>query len=437
MKLRRNVLQPLRLEIHPQRSDAGCPNPADTRERTSISKFLRHSFGSSSEARLLRFASRPQGILKEYSEQRQSSIAGNLFRIANRIHASVDSVVVLSLGNSAFGAKAIAQACGQPFWNHLSRAERGSKPRMFFIDDRGDTDTIQALLYMLGCHRPTTSNFDLDDWALLVLAADESEKCWQLQALLSALYNQVANDESQMRQRLMAVAPLSGSIAKQLSVYGDYDFFASCDEPAPFQCFGPLGLLPATLLGINIMELLAGASWMSQHFYEASPNENLLLRLLHALVPNNESITRPTPLRIWNPGLLAWQDWYRDLRQMSVQSVTASGPFEFSRNASSDSGSSCEINIVVDRPRFDPIGFDDTGNSQDRMLENIEDHLRSNCDRGIATATLRLAELDELHTGQLMQFMLLLSASSKLMGLSPPETVDVRSYAHDDLENFA
>jgi hypothetical protein len=91
----------------------------------------------------------------------------------------------------------------------------------------------------------------------------------------------------------------------------------------------------------------------------------------------------------------------------------------------------------VDRPRFDPIGFDDTGNSQDRMLENIEDHLRSNCDRGIATATLRLAELDELHTGQLIQFMLLLSASSKLMGLSPPEKVDVRSYAHDDLENFA
>jgi hypothetical protein len=240
-----------------------------------------------------------------------------------------------------------------------------------------------------------------------------------------------------MRQRLMAVAPLSGSIAKQLSVYGDYDFFVSCDEPAPFQCFGPLGLLPATLLGINIMELLAGASWMSQHFYEASPNENLVLRLLHALVPSNESTTQPTPLRIWNPGLFAWQDWYRDLRQMSDQIKTTSGSSEFSKNVSSDSGAIGEINIIVDRSRFDPIGFDDAGNSQDRLLENIEDHLRSNCDRGIATAILRLAELDELHSGQLMQFMLLLSASSKLMGLSPPATADVRSNAHDGLENFA
>ena len=376
-------------------------------------------------------------ILKEYSEQRQSSIAGNLFRTANRIHASVDTVVVLSLGNSAFAAKAIAQACCQPFWNHLSRADRGCKPRMFFIDDRCDTDTIQSLLHLLGCHRPTTSNFELDDWALLVLAADDSEKCWQLQALLSALYQHVANDKSEMRQRLMAVAPLSGSIAKQLSVYGDYDFFTSFDEPAPFQCFGPLGLLPATLLGINIMELLAGASWMSQHFHEASPNENLVLRLLHALVPSNESTTQPTPLRIWNPGLSAWQDWYRDVRQMSDQITTASGPFEFPKNTSCDSGSLCEINIIVDRPRFDPIGLGDDGHSQDRSLANIENHLRANCDLGTATATLRLAELDELHTGQLMQFMLLLSASSKLMGLSPPETVDVRSYAHDGLGNFA
>jgi len=437
MKLRRNVLQPLRLEIHPQRSDAGCPNPADTQEHTSISKFLRHSFASSTEARLLRFASRPQDILKEYSEQRQSSIAGNLFRTANRIHASVDTVVVLSLGNSAFAAKAIAQACCQPFWNHLSRADRGCKPRMFFIDDRSDTDTIQSLLHLLGCHRPTTSNFELNDWALLVLAADDSENCWQLQALLSALYKQVANDETEMRQRLLAVAPLSGSIAKQLSVYGDYDFFTSFDEPAPFQCFGPLGLLPATLLGINIMELLAGASWMSQHFYEASPNENLVLRLLHALVPNNDSPTRPTPLRIWNPGLSAWQDWYRDVRQMSDQITTASGPFEFPKNTSCDSGSLCEINIIVDRPRFDPIGLGDDGHSQDRSLANIENHLRANCDLGTATATLRLAELDELHTGQLMQFMLLLSASSKLLGLSPPAASDVHSNAHHGLENLA
>jgi glucose-6-phosphate isomerase len=459
MKLRRNVLQPLRMEFHQHPSVAISPSSVHARDYDLISETLRHAFSSSTESRLLQFFSRPQDILKEYSTQRDSSIAGNLFRTANRIQASVDCVVVLSRDQAALGAKAITQACCQPFWNHLSRADRGSKPRMFFIDDSSDNDTIQALLHMLGCHRPTTSNFDPDRWALLVLdsnhgssnneqsdehqpdekqqSGEKSEKWWQLQAMLSALSKHVANDESEMRQRLMAVIPATGSIAKTLSVYGDYDFFASSDEPAPFQCFGPLGLLPATLLGINIMELLAGGSWMAQHFHEATPDENLILRLLLELKACNESSHHPTTLRIGNPGLIAWQEWYRDLQRMSNRFVAASKQRELSTNKTSQAGSVGEIHVAVDQPRFDPIELGDAVNLQDRSQGNTEDPFRSTCNRGNTTATLRLAQLDELHTGQLMQFMLLLSASSKLIGVSPPIAADLRFSADRGLENLA
>lgn len=449
MKLRRNMLQPLRLEIdqrHP--SPMASPHHSTDQDCDSISSRLRNAFETSNSLHFLRFDARPSSLLQEYSEQRQDSIAGNLFRTANRIHASVDTVVVLSLGNAALGAKAIAQACCQPFWNHLSRADRGSKPRMFFIDDHSDNDTIQGVLHLLGCHRPTTSNFDLDRWGLLVLATDapphhpsptetQTGQTWQLEAVLRALRKHVANDESEISQRLMAVAPTSGAIAKKLSQYGSYDFFPSEDEPPAFQCFGPLGLLPATLLGVNIMELLAGASWMSQHFHQTDPADNLVLRLMTWLAKDGTTINQTDQFRIWSPSLRGWQEWYRDLWSTSKDSVPASHSHESPQVHASHSSRSSEINLVVERPRFDPIELGVSGNSQEQWIASIMQHLQSSRGQGLACGEIRMAELDELHTGQLMQFTLLLSTSCRMLGWVPPAASGLRFEADDRSEDTA
>lgn len=429
MKLRKNVLQPLRLET-----------PAFAAEPTEFPDIIRQGFVSSGFSNLLRFDERPAALLTDYTEHRQKSTAGNLFRTANRIQASVDSVVVLSLGNSGLGAKAIAQACTQPYWNYLSRADRGSKPRMFFIDDRSDNDTIQGLLHLLGHHRPANSNFDPDKWALMVLASEptlspqsqrsvtKSETGWQLEAMLSALDRHVANDASAMSQRLMAVAPQSGFIAKRLSTYGEYDFFASYDEPPAMQCLGPLGLLPATVLGINIMELLAGASWMSQHFHKAPPAENLIFRLVDWLSTFEAASANPSHIHIWNPGMQGCYNWYRDLQRAMVPFAASprnadTSIFPLPQNVLAPRGilESGEIHVLIERPRFDPIAFDHPDNAQQRFQGKIEHPSLANRPLGTAAAEIRLAELDELHLGQWMQWVLLLAASSKLIGLSPPE----------------
>jgi len=432
MKLRRNVLQPLRLELDlsPIAHESSQP-PENPLAHARIQRSLHDAFASSALAPHLRFDGRPAALLQEYSNHRQDSIAGQLFRTANRIHATVDSVVVLSLGTSALGAEAIAQACCQPYWNHLSRADRGSKPRMFFLDDRSDTDTVQGILHLLGSHRPTTSNFDSAPWALVLLAADDPhadlnkvQEAWQLEVLLSELEKHVGNRAGELNQRVIAVLPNEGSLAKRLRSYGECDLFASLDEPAATQCFGPLGLLTATLLGINIMELLAGAAWMSKHFHQAPADENLVVRFMEWLTRDLGPLGQQHRIHVYNPGLAGWSRWYRDLsRGLNIPEPVAPNAFSDYPGAAGDGETGHgEIHVVVERPRFDPIDLGNSEDSQQRLRHGIETRMRANRDRGRPVAEVRLGELDELHTGQWLQFLLLVTASSRILGVHPPAT---------------
>lgn len=398
MKLRRNVLQPLRIVLD--------PGPVNGQQVASQCKA---DYNATAHLGATHATHRPTALLEQYSQHRSNSVVGHLFHVANRIHATVDSVVVLCRADAALGAQAIAQACTQPYWNHLSRAERGSKPRIFFIDDQSDNDSIQGLLHLLGAHRPTTRSSHPEDWALVVLSAEDEpdNAMWQLEPLLNALKGQCANEAEQLAQRVIAVAPSRGSIAEQVRALGSRDVYPCYEEPAPLQCFGPLGLLPATLLGVNIMELLAGASWMSKHFHTAALDENLVLRFLGWQARFASVGTVDDQIHLWNPGLEAWLRWQHAL--VPCGELPATRP-----------RGQRDIYIVIDRPKFDPIHFADGTTAPDRLQQQVDQHEALLKKANIPRAAIHLGELDELHVGQLMQWMLLVSSSSKLGSSDSP-----------------
>lgn len=416
MKLRRNVLQPLRIVFDDIDSATQVQPPASgpTANGELLASRCKADYNATAHLGAQHATHRPTALLEQYSRHRSDSVVGHLFHVANRIHATVDSVVVLCGADAALGAEAIAQSCTQPYWNHLSRAERGSKPRIFFIDDQSDNDSIQGLLHLLGAHRPTTRNSHPEDWALVVLSAEDEpdHAMWQLEPLLNALKRQFANEPEQIAQRVIAVAPSRGSIAEQVRAIGSRDVFPCYEEPAPLQCFGPLGLLPATLMGVNIMELLAGASWMSKHFHTTALDENLVLRFL-GWQSRCESVGRfADPVQAWNPGLEAWQRWHCGLvKGFGQGAICSEGRYD--------------VRIVIDRPKFDPIHFADGTTAPDRLQHRMDRHAEALQREKIPRAAIHLGELDELHVGQLMQWMLLVSSSSKLgSGDSPILTCD-------------
>ena len=65
--------------------------------------------------------------------------------------------MVLGIGGSYMGARALMDACCEPYFKELSRGDRGGRPRMYFEGNNVDNDASQGLLRLLGGGRVATS----------------------------------------------------------------------------------------------------------------------------------------------------------------------------------------------------------------------------------------------------------------------------------------
>ncbi len=115
-----------------------------------------------------RFIDLPERLLAEYKQDRRASEVGRILATAARIREAVDRVVVLGIGGSYMGARALLEACCHPYHNELSRGERGGKPRMFFEGNNVDNDAAQGLLDVLGHGRAARDV--AERWAIVVIS---------------------------------------------------------------------------------------------------------------------------------------------------------------------------------------------------------------------------------------------------------------------------
>ncbi len=91
----------------------------------------------------------PERLLEEYQQDRRGSELARILAISKRFQETLDRVVVLGIGGSYMGARALMDGCCQPYWNELSRGARGSRPRMYFEGNNVDNDASQGLLRLL------------------------------------------------------------------------------------------------------------------------------------------------------------------------------------------------------------------------------------------------------------------------------------------------
>lgn len=73
------------------------------------------------------FFEMPVRLLAEYKKEGAKSELGRILASAERLKSHVDKVVVLGIGGSYMGAKALMDSCCAPHFNKLSRACRNTK----------------------------------------------------------------------------------------------------------------------------------------------------------------------------------------------------------------------------------------------------------------------------------------------------------------------
>ncbi len=388
------------------------------------------------------FVDLPDRLLEAYDRDRKNSELWRILSTATRIRETVDRVVVLGIGGSYMGARALMEACCHPWHNQLTRAERGGWPRMYFEGNNVDNDWAQGLLQLLA--RDRLEDFGQGRWAIVVISKSGGtiETAAAFRAFLRQLEQQFGSES--LPELVVPVTGQTGKLSEMARQLGCRDRF---DVPegvgGRFSILSPVGLLPAAILGVDIVALLRGAWLMNGHCRSAPVDQNVILNYVgvNHLMETLRGVTVRI-LSVWSNSLESTGLWYDQLlaeslgkQERGVLPLTVVNTRDLhSRAQQHQEGVRNKLinNLVLDTWRCDPLevgqwpGNPDDLNElaacswPDLMSAALEGTNEAYASGGRPTTTIRLPAANEHSLGQLYQMLMLATViEGRLLGVNP------------------
>ena len=184
--------------------------------------------------------------------------------ISEEISDSFDDLVVLGIGGSALGAIALLNALAHPYRNILPKGLR-RRPRVFVYDNI-DPDQLKGLLDVIDITRTafnvvTKSGETAETLASFLIIRERLKKAigagWQ-------------------EHIIATTGPQKGALRKIASDEGYMTLDIPSGVGGRFSVFTPVGLFPASVAGIDIEAILAGAQSMDKRCFTPSPQSSPL-----------------------------------------------------------------------------------------------------------------------------------------------------------------
>lgn len=394
------------------------------------------------------FIELPEKLLSEYEARGAQSELGRILEAGRRLADEVDRVVVLGIGGSYMGARALFEACCHPYHNELSRGERGGRPRLYFEGNNLDNDALQGLLDLL-----RTPEARREGWGVVVVSKSGGtlETAVALRIFLAELIEACGGIE-QAAGRVLPVTGSEGKLLKLAQAIGCPQVFSVPEGVGGrFSVFSAGGLLPAAILGLDVLALLRGAAAMTERFRSAAPGDNPVLDYtgVCALWEQRGAVIRV--LSLWAKGLEAVGLWYDQLlseslgkRERGATPISVVNTRDLhSRAQQHQEGRRDKLitNVIVREPRRDLLRVGRSSWNQDGldalaakslpqlMQAAITGTNRAYRDAGRPTANITLARADEAAVGQLLQMLLLATAvEGRLVGINPYGQPGVEAY---------
>jgi len=159
-----------------------------------------------------------------------------------------DHVLVLGIGGSALGTKALLNALRPPAWNELDDEAREFFPRLTVLENV-DPTSVAAALDRIDPRRVLVNVISKSGGTAETMAQYLVVRAWLEEALGPAAY----------RHLVFTTDPSRGALRE----LAQREHIATLDVPPEvggrFSVLSPVGLLPAALVGIDIEGLLDGA----------------------------------------------------------------------------------------------------------------------------------------------------------------------------------
>ncbi len=220
----------------------------------------------------------------------------------------MEACLVLGIGGSSLGGRALRDALKTPLYNEMSPEKRGGTPRLYFAENI-DPETFSGLLGLLSPNRTLV--------VVISKSGGTAETMSQFLIALDWLKKNLGNAAS---QHVVAITdPAKGTLREIAGEEG----FDTLDIPpnvgGRFSVLTPVGLFPAALIGIDIVALLKGAAAMANRCSSPGLEENPAY--LNAVIHYCYDVEKKKPLSVLMPyadSLLSLADWYRQLYAESL-----------------------------------------------------------------------------------------------------------------------
>lgn len=391
----------------------------------------------------------PDRLLADLANDGQQSEVARIKACADRLSQELDSVVILGIGGSYMGARALFEACCHSYYNEAPVTMRRGRPRIYFEGNNVDNDAVLDLLRLLQSRG--------DRWGIVVISKSGGtlETASAFRILLRELRASLGEQADLLGKIVVPVTGESGKLFDLAQALDCKDIFQVPDGVGGrFSVLSAVGLLPAALMGLDIQQLLQGAAAMNQHFAAASPGENVPLDYASvSLLLEETEGCQTRVLSVWGKQLEALGLWYDQLLAESLGKeergalpLTVVNTRDLhSRGQQHQEGRRDKLitNLIVDHASTarEPlaIGASDLNHDQlnelaDKTLPDIlhaalrgTNQAYREADR--PTADLHLPRIDEHVMGQLFQmFMLATVVEGRMIGVNPYGQPGVEAY---------
>lgn len=368
-----------------------------------------------------------------------NSDLGDIESAAAALGQKSDAIVVIGIGGSYLGARAVYEALSHTF-HSLQRKD--DKPLMLFAGHNIGEDYMHELLEILG---------DLS-YSIVVISKSgtTTEPAIAFRILKDHLAEKVGREAA--AGRIIAVTDASKGALRQVADEEGYRSFVIPDDiGGRFSVFTPVGLVPLAACGVDIRELISGAADMERTCMEQTSLEKNPA-LLYA-VTRNALYRYGKKIEIlvnYHPKLHYAAEWWKQLYGES-EGKQGKGIFPAAVDNSTDLHSMGQyvqegerilfetvlsikesrqtVRVPDDDKNLDRLNYL-AGKRIDEVNKMAELGTRiAHIDGGVPNISIEIGALDAWHLGQLLYFFeFACGISGYMLGINPFNQPGVEAY---------
>lgn len=359
---------------------------------------------------------------------------------AKKIQCNSDILVVVGIGGSYLGARAVIEALNHSFMNDLSDEKRKFPKVMFLGNNISPVYMTHFLEAIEG--KDITVN-------VISKSGTTTEPALAFRIIRKYMENKYGKDGA--KERIVATTDYKRGALRQLADQEGYETFGIKDDMGGrFSVLSSVGLLPIAVSGIDVDELMAGAAAGYDEYKDTDLSKNACYQ--YAAIRNYQ-LMNGKDIEIfvdYEPQLHFTAEWWKQLMGES-EGKDGKGLFPAAVDYSTDLHSmgqyvqdgqrilfetivnvekvACDIKIEADEQNLDNLNYL-VGETMDFVNKNAcKGTILAHVDGGVPNVILNIESLSPFNYGKLLYFFMKSCAMSCYM-------IDVNPFNQPGVEDY-